>query len=386
MSLNIIEQENQIQLDELKQLIDNCREFEGRFYLLHIYNTLINSNKSVKEVTDTANQLIALIKNINDITNPNLASADKINAVKKIAENYAALVIQTGTNGMLYKCKQAILDLGGLILGVITAVFGAVIGSVSMGIQDMINFNVPTGPFIGAFTGLLVGYTIGQRVPHKLFKENDTRIIRHAVNKLKGTFDSLFKSHENDYREEISNKILADYFQGNKELFQAFLEGKHKYEILGISAQFFSEKLKGSLGHHSFIRFYVNNSEIPQLIEMGVPSDKVVDFTQIETREATGEQLINMLVMDKVLRPQYELSLGNIHNFTKRYKPGVTDCHTYLDKVLLSAGEPASNVQRFTNNDTFMGRMIGNALRFFSPLPEKLEGSDPSCACDPINP
>ena len=371
--------------EELRQLIDTCRAFEGRYYLEHLYNTLIHSNKSSETIEATVDQLIALIKNINDITNPTTSSRDKVKAAQKIADNYQALVNQTGAGGIFYKCKQALLDLGGLIIGIITGVFGSIFGSIALGIDDLLNWRLPTGPFIGGFTGLLVGYTLGQRVPHKLFKDSENRSIRHAVSKLKATFDSLFIAQENNYMEDISQEILNDYFQGNEEEFKAFLKGKHKYEILGIKAQFFSDSLKGTLGHHSFIRFNITDSGKPKLIEMGVPSDQEVDFTQREIRETTGEQLINMLVMDKILRPQYELSLKNIFNFAKRYQPGVRDCHTYIDKVLLSAGEPVSHIQRFTPEDTFIGRFIGGAMRFFSPLPPLPEKSDspaPICDCN----
>lgn len=377
---------NQKKNDELKQLIDECTEFEGRYYLLHLYQSLIHSKESFEDLEATADQLIALITNIIELKNHKTTSATKIKAIQNIAMHYSALANETGASGIFYKSKQALLDLGGLIIGLISAAFGAIIGSIALGISDIIHFRLPTGTFVGAFTGLLVGYTIGQRVPHKLFKDSETRLIRHAVTKLETTFESLFKSQESDTLEEIKNEILEAYFQGNQEQFNAFLKDNQKYEIIGTEAPFFSNKLKGTLGHHSFIKFTINDSEKPKLIEMGLPSDESFEYSQREQRETTGERLVHMLAMHKVLHPQYELSFGNIHNFSKRYKAGTTDCHTYIDKVLLSAGEPESHIKRFTNNDTFIGRFIGSALRFFTPLPEKLDQSESTCDCAVSNP
>jgi hypothetical protein len=188
----------------------------------------------------------------------------------------------------------------------------------------------------------------------------------------------LFLSQKNNHLEDIKKEVLEKYFHGNVEQFNIFLTEKQKYEILGTTVPFISERLKGTLGHHTFIKFKINDSAEPLLIEWGLPSDKAVDFSQKELRETTGEQLINMLVMHRTLYPLHELSLKNIYNFTIRYKAGITDCHTYIDKVLLASGEPESHIERFTPNDTFIGRFIGSAIRFFSPLPQKLHLSEPT--------
>lgn len=379
MSLNPVTQH------ELKQLIDNCESFEGRYYLLYLYESLIKSEQSDKTIEHTANELIALIKNINIILDGNQSADARVWAVPQISRHYNALAKETGINGVFYKSKQALLDLGGLIIGIVAGVFGAVLGSLSMAYTDIINFRLPTGMFIGAFTGLFVGFTLGRRAPHTLFKDSEQRLIRHAVKNLESTFESLFQSVTKDYSEEVRKEILEEYFDGDTKEYDAFLHEKQKYEILGIEASFFSASLKGSMGHHSFIKFTINNREKPKLIEMGIPSDQETVFSQRESREATGEQLVKMLAMDKLLRPQYEVSLGNLLGFYRRYKAGVNDCHTYVDKILLSVGEPVSQIKRFTPDDTVWGRIIGKTMTFFRPLPDKLQHCDPINGCHRIN-
>lgn len=361
----------------LKQLIDQCNEFEGKYYVLFLYESLITSNRSAEEIEPIAKRLAALIQNINDIKNSEIPLERRIKAIVQISENYRALINETGANGILYKAKQMLLDLGGYIIGLITGAFSAVLGSISLGLSDIKNFRLPTGIFIGGLTGMMVGFVIGQRAPHAVFKESETRLIRHTIRKLETTFESLFNSINNDYLAEIKQEILEEYFSGNIEQFNKFLCEKQKYEILGIKAAFLSPTLKGSVGHHGFIKFTINdNLEKPKLIEMGLPSDQETEFSQRESRETTGEQLIKMLAMDKVLHPQYEVSWDNILGLYNRYELGINDCHTYIDKILIAVDEPVSQIRRFTSEDTFFGRIIGDSINFFNPLPEKLKSSN----------
>jgi hypothetical protein len=359
---------------ELRNLIAACDDYEGKYYLLYLYEHLLKSNRTENELEPVAQHLIKLINNINDLKNPAISLEKQFSAAMQIAENYKALVKETGADGILYKATQVLLDLGGLIIGMCTAVFGATLGAVSIGLEDIKNFRLPTGLFIGAMTGLLAGFMLGQRAPHRLFKEEETRLLRHTVNKLETTFESLYQSVERDYVSDIKQEILADYFSGNTEEFNKFLAQKQPFEILSVPASFFSEKLKGSVGHHSLIKFTINeNQEKPKLIEMGLPSDQETEFSQRELREATGEQLIKMLAMNQILHPQYTRTPGNLFGMLTPYQVGINDCHTYIDKILISVGEPESQIERFTPDDTVVGKFIGNTIKFFKPMPEKLE-------------
>ncbi len=377
--------------NQLKKLISACSDFEGKYYLLYIYEHLLKSSRPEKEIEPIAQHLIRIIHNINELKNPNTSLKQQFNAAFQLSEDYEALVNQTGANGILYKVSQALLDLGGLLIGLSTAIFGVVVGAASIGIEDIKNLRLPTGLFVGAMTGMLVGFILGQRVPHALLKEEETRLIRHTVTKLGTTFESLYKSVEHDYVSEIKEEILADYFAGDTEQFNKFLTEKQSFEILTLQASFFSAKLKGSVGHHSLIKFNINdNQEKPKLIEMGLPSDEETEFSQRELREATGEQLVKMLALSKIIHPQYTRTVGNLYGTLTPYQIGINDCHTYVDKILISVGEPESQLERFTPEDTLVGQMIGSAIRFFKPVPEKLENSvlkvDEQAEYDPANP
>lgn len=367
---------------ELSELIEHCTEFEGRYYLLYLYESLMTSKRPPDTINNMAQNLIGLIKNINKIKSEQVSAEDKIKASEELSLQYQKLIKETGATGIFYKTRQALLDLGGLIIGLITGTFGAIIGGLSLGIKDFFNFKIPSGVLVGGVTGLLIGFIIGQRTLHKLFKESDERRIRHAVAKLSTTFESLFKSIKNNHVDDIKKEILEQYFKGNKEEFDEFLNNKQPYEILSVEAIFFSTKLKGIVGHHSFIKFTINNHDKPRLIELGDSSENETEFSQRESREATGEQLMQMLAMHRILLPQYEFNRDNVWNFLKHYKAGITDCLTYLDKILVSAGEPASKLTRFLPQDTFLGRVAGGAINFFRPIPEKPKQCELDTACD----
>lgn len=359
---------------ELKSLIDASGDYEGRYYLLYLYEHFLRSGRSEEELEPTAQHLIRLIKNINDLKNPSLSLKDQFDAAVQISDNYEALVKETGACGILYKATQVLLDLGGFIIGLCTAVFGAVVGSLTLGLDDIKNFRLPTGLLIGAFAGTLIGFMLGQRVPHGLFKEEETRLIRHSVNKLETTFESLYHSVEHDYVNEMKQEILTDYFSGNTEEFNKFLTEKQPFEILSVQASFFFEKLKGNVGHHSFIKFTINGDhENPKLIERGPSSIKETEFSQRELREATGEQIVKMLAMNNILHPIYTASLENVLRMRTPFQAGINDCHTYIDKILIAAGEPESQIERFTPEDSVMGHIIRHSIEFFKPVPEKLE-------------
>ncbi|CAM2884069.1 hypothetical protein [Legionella worsleiensis] len=370
--------------EELKQLIDNCQEFEGKYYLLPLLVNLAQSNRPADRLEPVARRLILIISHINQIKNTQLPQDKRLEHVKQILTHYNALIKEIGASGIMYKTKQALLDFGGYIIGFFAGVLGGIVGSITLVLKDIVELQLPTGFFMGGFTGFFVGFIMGRRVPHTLLKESETRLIRHTVRKLATSFESLFESLQHDYLSEIKQEILNDYFFGNQEQFSQFLQTQQTYEILGIEAEFFSARFKGSLGHHSFIKFTINNIfDKPKLIELGMPSDAITEISQRESRTTTGEQLLRMLTMHKILSQQYELSLRNLFRFYQRYEAGINDCQTYVDKILISVDEPVSQVKRFTDSDTIFGHIIGTMLNFFSPLPtEKRQLNIPNT---PIN-
>lgn len=125
--------------------------------------------------------------------------------------------------------------------------------------------------------------------------------------------------------------------------------------------------MKGVIGHHSFIKFAINNTGKTKTIEFGGPSDLETDISQIEARKTTGAQLIRMLAMHRLLQQEYSLSLKNLPTIFQRYVAGTNDCHTYVDKILQAVGEPPSKITRFLKQDNAFGRVIGSLFQFFSP-------------------
>jgi hypothetical protein len=55
------------------------------------------------------------------------------------------------------------------------------------------------------------------------------------------------------------------------------------------------------------------------------------------------------------------------------YKPGNKDCHTHIDTLLASVGEPLTTVTRYTEReeDHWLSKYIGGALHKYSVFPEK---------------
>lgn len=290
------------------KIIDDCSA-ECKYYFLHLYENISNLEKTTPNIERTVDLLILLIQNINNLKNVNLSSDSKTRLIQDISEHYNALVSETGSGGIFYKSKQTLIGLGGIILGIFSALLGGTVGCLTLGIKDIANFRIPTGAFVGLLTGLFIGFIIGYRIPNTLFKDTETRIIQHSVRNLANTFESLFTSSEKNYLELIKKEILEENFQGNQDKYNDFLVTKHKYEILGVKTIFFSTKLQGFLGHHNFIKFSINNTGNPKVIEVGATSANETNFSQLETREATGEQLIQMLVMHKILQCQYAINM-----------------------------------------------------------------------------
>lgn len=354
----------------LEDVINKCAEFEGKYYLLHLGNVLINSKKDPRELDPIADTLIKLIQDINKLKNKD---NNKEQIIKEISISYQKVAKETGTNGVFYHSTRLILGLGGVILAAIIAPIGAMIGLTAGTLKDICNLNLPTGAFSGVLAGSCIGGMIGYRLLDSLvdnaFKNKEKRAICHSVTMLKETFESLLIPMEIDSIEEaIKKEVLEENFGGNQEGFSCFLQQKHSYQILGARANFgLSDKLKGVIGHHSFIKFAINNTGKTKTIEFGGPSDLETDISQIEARKTTGAQLIRMLAMHRLLQQEYSLSLKNLPTIFQRYVAGTNDCHTYVDKILQAVGEPPSKITRFLKQDNAFGRVIGSLFQFFSP-------------------
>lgn len=123
----------------------------------------------------------------------------------------------------------------------------------------------------------------------------------------------------------------------------------------------------------------INLGDKVHLIEFGKSSAlNISNPTQCEIRQTTGLQLIEMLAMNRLLQRQFEIKLSNFPNIALKYKPGIDDCETYMKKILASLGEPPTQISRFSNKDSQLGRNLGTAFNFFSPRTENAKSLESS--------
>ena len=370
---------------KLKSMIDRCTEFEGRYYLVHLYEDLTNSKRPSKKLDPIADALIVLIEKIELLKDP---KSNKAQTIKEISTIYHTLVKQSGATGVFYHSKQILLALGGTILGVINAALGGLIGFAAGAINDLRKFEFPTGSVPGALAGSLVGSLIGYRMLDTALQNKEQKVIRQSVKSLATTFESLFDEVGFQSLEEIVKKeVLTESFQNDEEAFNLFLKQDRTYHLLSIKASFVSNKLKGSVGHHTFIKFNINDTDKPKLVELGVGSSaNETEFSQAIQRTTTGSQLIKMLTMHRLLQQKMKF-WGFFPTYLLRYSPMVYDCHTYVNLVLQSVGEQCSPIQRFDKEqDNFFGRFIGRSLQFFSPESKKEVAKQTNNENNPIVP
>lgn len=377
----------------LRQAINECTVFEGKYYLWRLLDSLVSSNRSAAELDPIAGHMRAIIRDINYIKTLRSNQTDALNtSIQELSNHYQALVRETQAGGVFYYSRQFLLGLGGVILGTITAVLCGTTGFFVGFFRDVINKKVPTAAVFGAIAGAMVGAAVGYRIPDKLFKNPEHRAIQYSVRRLKATFDSFLFSVREDAVNQITQDILVHRFHNNEQAFErCFLNIEIPYEILTADAGLvLSKKVQGFLGHHSWIAFTIPGDVQPRRIESGeeMPIDystNSADITQRESipRQATGRKLIEMLVLHQVLAPIYVLkttprdlvnpqNVKNLLTFQYRFKPGVDDCYTYIDRILQAVGErPLGETKRFAANDGGTSLLIRDALRFLSPLPER---------------
>jgi hypothetical protein len=360
---------------ELEKAIANFKFFEAKFYINQLFIELINSKIEAEELDKIADALISLMSNLTQLRTTRFDSATSlIKNIQDIYKSYQHLAQQTHADGVFYHCKHVVLGLGGIILGAISAVLGAVYGFFAGAINDIMHLRVPIGAFTGAATGALVGGIIGYRAPFKL-QDPENRRLAYFVEQISDTLESVWVSLNKDFHQEVEQEIKETYFTDpnthvfDEAAYQKFLTSDNQsYAIKATNAAFIDKRFKGTTGHHSFIE--LNIKDRPINIELGPPTEQEAEISQIETRKTTGKNLIDMMVMHRILQQNYNLSPGNLPRFIWRYKAGENDCLTYVDKILESAGEPSTKIQRYTKIDSHLGRFIGSALQFFSPAPK----------------
>lgn len=375
----------------LRQSIQNCSAFQGKYYLWHIFHILKNSSRSQKKISKLVSHVVALTDSVNKLNSLKKSRPDNLeaiaNAFRDLNDSYTVLAEETGSQGIFYNFRQTILGLGGCILGTIGAIAGAVTGACIGFFNDISACRLPTGTFFGIIAGAHVGASLGYRLPDRLIKDPEQHALQYAIRELHRTFESLTTSLYEDTLADLKQTLLMENFDGNERDFEDFQKREIFYEILATDAgMVLSEKVQGYLGHHIWITFRLPGSTKAIRIESGeeMALDSKITQREPQKRLARGEKLLQMLALHKVLSPIYVLklkpenflNLDNIKNlltYQYRYKPGVTDCNTYVDEILTTFGEDPTQTQRFADNDKAIALWIRDAIRFLSPLPKELD-------------
>ncbi len=376
----------------LRKSIQECSTFQGKYYLWHIHHTLKQSTQSDQKITLISQHLIDLIQGINAINHCNPSEHKKLGRhITILQSHYAALAQETSSQGTLYNLRQTFLCLGGCILGTIGFIAGGLAGGSIGFFNDIKARRLPTGIFFGAIAGAHVGASLGYRLPDRLMKDSEQHALQYAIRELHRTFESLTSSVYEDNLAQLKLEILYKNFYGDEKAFEQFLESDIPYSILAADAGLvLSEKVQGYLGHHIWITFKLPGQLKPIRIESG--EELLVDnetnserITQREPQEriAKGKKLLEMLSLHRVLSPIYVLKLKpndfsnfenikNLMTFQYRNKPGVTDCNTFIDEILVAVGEEPTKTKRFKDDDKPVALWIRDAIRFLSPLPKEL--------------
>ena len=366
-----ISAQKRIQLDEL---LNKISFLEINHYINRLYNELVISTISSSKLDKIADSLISLVENIVLITSSGENDKDNCaTVIDSILKSYTELAKEAG-NTFSY---DLILSLGGMLLGLMAASIGSSFGFISGLWNDIYNFRtVPTGPITGAATGFLIGAIIGYRAPFSL-KYSKKEVLRVTIDNMYNSLESLQDSYnKNEIIEGLQDEIMQKHFinpnngEVDKTSFTSFLNGQHQYQLLGSEATFLNKDFKGSTGHHSLIKFFINNEAY--YLELGSPSDDSLEISQQFDRTTSGTKLIEMLAMHKILQKNYSVDPQNYYNFVMRYRAGENDCLTYVDKILEAVGEPESTISRYTDNDSWLGRVLGSTISFFNHAPKKI--------------
>lgn len=364
--------------DEVKRDLELARQksllYEGNFYLSQLYAALSESEKPPKELDPVATALINLVNKLDELNTGDFRDNEQkmIEIIKSIQSSYNILAKETKSGGVFYNCKQAVLGLGGIVVGSITAVLGASAGLVGGFFNALKHGRVPFREMATGFaTGLLIGSMIGYRVPFKI-QNKEQRKITNLVRRISDSMESVSTLSKKSEYEAEEQRVKEEFFtlldgSIDENAFNKFIAEPQEYAVLASRAAFIDPRFRGSTGHHSFIKFHING-KINKCLELGASSDEDTKFSQMDIRKVeSGKTLIKMRLAHRILQKEYKLSLTNPKLLLWRYKPGINDCNSYADKILEVAGEPPSSFLRFTKEDSGLGRLVGYILRALSP-------------------
>lgn len=281
---------------------------------------------------------------------------DKDEAV--LALYFEGLVNTAGINNNKTIIIQGIINICGAVLGFASGLLGSLIGGIcgfARGVskRDSLWEYLWTGLVVGGFLGAAIGF----RSPNKLLNNPLFNQIKSALNGLVNTYVRLHARDELKlgYEEKAYSILLKDYFYNNKiELDNYLNTSEVSYEIATFGAEFISQKLAGSIGHHFFIKIPIKDKFFG--IELSLsPSDYIKTPVQLEKRVVTGRKVLEMIGL--------HLSLEKIDYLSPRYiafklKFGEIDCMSYINKILIGTSQESTYLSRYHESDNRAGKVV----------------------------
>ncbi|KTD51013.1 hypothetical protein [Legionella quateirensis] len=346
-------------VNESIESINSLPLCEAKYYLWLIVKSLQNKETELnylflKELNRLSSSLGNLIQQIDD---PEQIKQQIINTMHHF--NHMVNLSQTRTLNI--QIAYLIINVGSTCLAILTGIIGGLIGGVAGLARGLWNFGNPLSYFLlGILTGFLIGAAIGFRLPKKILMDDLTRKLKFCMDGIGECIQSIERQMIKPlavYQDKVKNMLLEQYFDGNEELYQRFIsQSTLKYTILTFSALFVGTTLKGYLGNHACIIINIDENKTPIQIEFtNGPSDLSQVPTQLEHRTVSGSQIFDMLVLHEQLQETNPCDLT--FTFTKA-KPGDNDCFTYINKVLKGTNQAATELKRFTEQETWVGKNI----------------------------
>lgn len=370
--------------NELRKHVLDLDTGEAKYFLLLFCDVLDRENLSDND--PLIMQANAVVNGISKVFQAK-TKQEMREAITTLYLSYESLYQTSQVGNYSKKIQRSVIHLLGYISGLVSGILHFFVipfvaihynwGTRNQTWKDVLRY------FIIGFGS---GFNIGMRWTEDFENRKDRQmfyVINGVMSSIKGLeIINEFKEDQTPESNAFKAKrdgILMKLFGNDEERKNRFLTEKQTYELISINAKFGTINLQGLIGHHLTLVFRAIDSGAPIIIELDGPKeeDPAEDVTdpltsqysiltpaQTEKRTCTGEQLIQMMVLDRLL--QQHMPWGT-------YKPGDNDCHTHIDKVLASVGQPLSTLTRHSSSEEahWLSKYIGEALQKYSVFPHK---------------
>lgn len=356
-------------INEIKMQLSTL-PFNEITYYMNVLLASIKNGKNPERHIELLQKTIPLINAVRMFYDDPENIATNIEAVNQAINT---LISVSNMKTLPHTIKRALFGICGAIMAILA---GVTLGFSGLLVGVFSNYTIIgniRGAGLGFLSGLAIGILIGSRCPTKLFQSTiDTKVEFCCDNilRLQGelTGRKTIQQYELDTKKYIQDTFFKDT-SDKEEAFNNFLINTQKFQVCTKTAGHVSKQLKGHLGHHTLIRFSINNvTDLP--IEFGDRNRTPKNVDQSEKyREVSGQVLFKMLSLDRMLQETHE---SNITNGLRIYDIGSDDCRTYVDKILLGTGQDPTKIGRFNpKNDSIIGRkVVGPLIGFFSKTNE----------------